>query len=715
MRQLVQDLRTGSLSVVDVPDPIAGEKEVLVRTQASLISAGTEGALVRAASKGWIGKARERPDAVRKVLEKVREDGVGPALAAVRARLDDFVTHGYSSAGIIEAVGPGVTGLRVGDRVACVGANVAYHAERVAVPFPLCIKLPDGLDFREGAFGAVGAIAAHGVRLAEIEAGSITVVIGLGLVGQIAAQLATAAGARVIGIDPAPDKVMLANGLGAVGGGAPDSPDVQQLVVALSEGHGADSVVIAAATKDAGLLDAAALLARDRATICVVGDVPLDGTRNLYFAKELQLRVSRSYGPGRYDPAYEEEGRDYPLPYVRWTERRLIRFVLEEAAARRIRLDELITREFPIEDAADAYATLSEPGRLGVVLRYPEDPQPAVERARLHAAPAATGDRLRVGLIGPGTFARATLMPLIGREEVVDLVAVAGTTPARSLGVGKRWGAAYAAASGDEVLTDADVDVVVIATRHDSHAELTARALGAGKAVFVEKPFAITEDELQSLQPALVTGARLVIDFNRDFAPATAAVRAHFAGRSDPIAIHYRINAGFVEGSSWVRDPEVGGGRLVGEGCHFIDLCSTIVGSALDTIAVTGLGTGPRTLDGDNFSLTLRYADGSVATIAYAAGGSPRMTKERVEVIGAGRSAVIDDFRLLELDGARVGRRARRDKGHPAIVAAAFRFFRAGGEPPIPYVRIVETTSATLLARAALGRGDGAPQKVRLS
>ena len=324
----------------------------------------------------------------------------GPALAAVRARLDDLVTHGYSSAGIVEAIGSGVTGLRVGDRVACVGANVAYHAERVAVPFPLCIPLPDGLDFREGAFGAVGAIAAHGVRLAEIEAGSVTVVMGLGLVGQIAAQLATAAGARVIGIDPAPDKVALANRLGAVGGGAPDSADVQQLVLALSAGHGADSVVIAAATKDAGPLDAAALLARDRATICVVGDVPLDGTRNLYYAKELQLRVSRSYGPGRYDAAYEEEGHDYPLPYVRWTERRLIRFVLEEAASRRIRLDELITREFPIEDAAAAYATLSEPGRLGVVLRYPEVPRPAVERATLHAAPAAATGRLRIGLIG---------------------------------------------------------------------------------------------------------------------------------------------------------------------------------------------------------------------------------------------------------------------------------------------------------------------------
>lgn len=711
MRQLVQDLRSGSLDVVDVPDPVAGANEVVVRTQASLISAGTEQALVRAAAKSWIGKARERPDAVKQVLEKVRAEGVAAAVSAVRARLDDLVTHGYSSAGIIEEVGVGVTGLHPGDRVACVGANVAYHAERVAVPFPLCIPLPEGLDFREGAFSAVGAIAAHGVRLAEVEAGSITVVVGLGLVGQIAAQLATAAGARVIGVDPAVDKVALACRLGAVGGGAPGSMDVQQLVEALSDGQGADSVVITAATKEAGPLDAAALLARERATICVVGDVPLEGTRNLYYAKELQLRVSRSYGPGRYDPAYEEEGHDYPLPYVRWTERRLIRFVLEEAAARRIQLDELITHDFAIEDAADAYAALSEPGRLAVVLRYPEEPQPVVRRATFHPPSAAAG-RLRVGLIGPGAFARATLMPLIGKEAV-DLVAVAGTTPARSLGVGRRWGAAYAAASADEVLADDDVDVVVVATRHDSHAELTRRALDSGKAVFVEKPLAISEDELETLVPLLAEEARLVVDFNRAFAPAADKVRAHFAGRSDPLALHYRVNAGFVDAGSWVRDPRTGGGRLVGEACHFVDFCGAIVGSPLETVAAAGLGAGPRTLDGDNFSLTLLYADGSVATIAYVASGSPRMTKERVEVIGAGRSAVIDDFRSLELDGSSRGRRGRRDKGHAAAVAAAFRFFRDGGEPPVPYDRLVETTRATLVARAALASGDSSPQRVR--
>jgi predicted dehydrogenase/threonine dehydrogenase-like Zn-dependent dehydrogenase len=709
VRQLVQDLRSGKLDVVDVPDPSPSAREVIVRTHASLISAGTELALVRAASAGWIGKARERPDAVRKVVEKAREDGLSAAVSSVRARLDDLVMHGYSSAGIVEEVGPGVATRRVGDRVACVGANVAYHAERVAVPEGLCVPLPGTLDFGAGAFGAVGAIAAHGVRLAEIEAGSVVVVVGLGLIGQIATQLATAAGARVVGVDPVLDKVALATRLGAVGADA-DAASVRELVESLGDGNGADAILVTAATREAGALDAAAELARDRATVCVVGDVPLVASRRLYYEKELQLRVSRSYGPGRYDPEYEEEGRDYPIPYVRWTERRLVRFVLEEAAAGRLRVEELITHEFPIERAAEAYAALSEPGRLAVLLRYAADPRPSERTVQLRAAAGSSG-ATRAGLIGPGAFARATLLPLLAREKV-DVRAVVGTTPARAAGVGRRWGATYASSTADELLADTSIDVVVIATRHDSHAALAAEALAAGKAVFLEKPLAIAPAELAELLPLLQDGGRLFVDFNRGFAPATRAVAAHFAGRREPVSIHCRVNAGFVDPGSWVRDPEVGGGRLVGEGCHFVDLCGTLAASGLETVTTVPLGRGPRTLDGDNFSLTLRYADGSVATIAYVANGSPAMSKERVEVIGSGRSAVIDDFRRVELDGRRRSGRSRRDKGHADAVAAAFRFFREGGEPPVPYERMLETTRATFVARGALAAGDTAPRPV---
>lgn len=715
MRQLVQNIRSGKVEVVDVPDPEVRPGTVFVQTSCSLISAGTEQAVAAAAAKGWLGKARERPEAVKQVIGKARLDGIGSAVGAVRARLDDLLTPGYSSAGVVIAVGAGVTELRPGQRVACVGANAAVHAERAVVPAPLCTAIPDGVTDAQAAFAAVGAIAAHGVRTAGVEAGSVVAVIGLGLVGQLAAQLATAAGARVVGVDLAPDRVELARRLGAVGGTAAGPEAAASEVQAASDGLGADGILITAASKDPGLLDLAAALARDRAIVCVVGDVPLAGSRTLYYLKELQLRVSRSYGPGRYDDEYEIEGMEYPIGYVRWTERRLIRYFLEEIAAGRVRTDELVTHEFPIEQGIDAYAALDDPARLAILLRYPERPATS-KRAQTKPAPTRrteTGD-LRVGLIGPGAFARSTLLPMLKRENV-RLVAVAGATPARAFGVGRRWSAEYAAADPEELMADATIEAVVIATRHDSHARFAERALAAGKAVFLEKPLAIDVDGLTRIESALGAGGKLVVDFNRNFAPATVAVAEHFAARRDPLSVVYRVNAGYLEPSDWTRDPQIGGGRLVGEACHFVEWCSALIASPVARVAVTSLGLGTRTLDGDNFHLTLTYADGSVATIVYVAGGDRSAGKERIEAHGAGRSAVIDDFRRVALHGGAGVKRPRnrvRDKGHAAAMAAALRFFREGGEPPIPYVRLVETTRVTLVARDALMRGDASPQPV---
>lgn len=707
MRQLVQDLRSGALEVVEVPDPIPSGNAVLVRTRASLISAGTEGALVETASKSLVGKARERPDDVRRVLDKLRADGVSATVAAVRARLDDLLAHGYSSAGVVEAVGPDVAELRVGDSVACVGFNVASHAELVAVPEPMCIRMPPELDFESAAFAAVGGIAAHGVRLADVMAGSTVVVLGLGLVGQVAAQLATLAGARVVGVDLDRGRADLAVRLGALAADTAYSDRLRTVVLERTDGHGADAVLVTAGSRSAGLLDQAAEIARDRATVCVVGDVPLEASRRLYYGKELQLRVSRSYGPGRYDPDYEELGRDYPLPYVRWTERRLIRYVLEEAAGGRLRLRELVTHEYPIASAGDAYASLSEPGRLAVILRYPED-APRLRRAELRPPTHTVEGALRVALIGPGTFARSTLLPALAKDERVALQGVVSRTPARSFGVARRWRGAFAATDPEDALTDSSIDCVVIATPHHAHGDLVARAIEAGKSVFVEKPLAIESEELERLRPLLERG-RVVVDFNRDFAHATRAVMAHFADRVEPLAINYRVNAGFVEAASPLRDQAIGGGRLVGEGCHFVELCSCLVGAPLETVAVAPLGKGPHTLAGDNFVLTLAYADGSVATVQYVSAGSPRMPKERFEVLGSGRSAVVDDYRRIVLDGRAVSRRASRDKGHTAILRAAVTFFREGGDPPIPYQRLIETTRATLVARDALRAGDASP------
>jgi predicted dehydrogenase/threonine dehydrogenase-like Zn-dependent dehydrogenase len=714
MRQLVQDLRSGAVQVAELPDPKAGPGEVLVRTSWSLISPGTEQAVASTAAKGLVGKARDRPDQVRKVVDKAIKDGFGPTVGAVRARLEDALTPGYSSAGVVEAVGPDAHSVSVGDRVGCFGADVACHAERVAVPFPLCLSLPDELDPRFGAFAALGGIAGHGVRLAGIEAGSVVAVVGLGLVGQIAAQLVTAAGGRVIVIDPAADRVELACRLGAAGGAVLEEDDAEATVGSLSGGRGADAVIVAAATKDSGPIALAGALARDRAVVSVIGDVGLEVPRRPFFEKELELRVSRSYGPGRYDPAYEQEGRDYPIGYVRWTQRRLIGYFFEEVAAGRVRLGELVTHEFPIERAEEAYEALSDPSRLAILIRYgaPSEQEPTHRVAVSVPAPRRSG-RARVALIGPGTFARSTLLPLLGKLDV-EMAGVAGRSPARAAWTARKAGAGYAATDPEEVLSDDSVDVVVIATRHSSHAELAARALERGKAVFLEKPLAIDAAGLARLEELMTGDARLVVDFNRGFAPATLKARRHLTGRNDPLHVHYRVNAGTLESGHWLHDPKEGGGRLVGEGCHFVDLCAALVGHPLLSVRASRLDRTAAAAD-DSFLLELRYSDGSVATVSYVAAGDPRMEKERIEGFGGRRAVVIDDFRKVSLYGD--GRRRspaplRRDKGHAALLAAAFEFFGRGGEPPIPYRRLVETTRATLVGREALSAGDEAPRSL---
>jgi predicted dehydrogenase/threonine dehydrogenase-like Zn-dependent dehydrogenase len=717
MRQLVQHLRTGAVEVAQLPDPQPADREAVVRTTWSLISPGTEQAISQIASSSLIGKARERPADVRRVIDKALQDGIAPTLAAVRARLDDFLTPGYSSAGVVEAVGAGVRDLAVGDRVGCVGANAACHAERIAIAEPLCIPLPGHLEDRWGAFGALGGIAAHGVRLGGVEAGATVAVIGLGLVGQLASQLVRVAGARALAFDLSAERVELARTLGAADGGVLERDDPEDLVRAATAGHGADVVIIAAATKSNDPIELAASIARDRASVVVVGDVGLDVPRTPFYDKELELRVSRSYGPGRYDPDYEQAGRDYPIGYVRWTERRLIRYFFEQVAAGTIDLAPLVTHEFPIDSGTAAYEALEEPNRLAILIRYDHEGERQGRSPVVTVAPRAPearhGGHPRVALVGPGLFARSKLLPMIGKLNV-ELTGIAAHSPASAHSAAKRWGAHRTTTEPTE-LFDEETDVVVISTRHDSHAALTAVALERGMAVFVEKPLSIDRAGLDRVAPLLEAGGRLVVDFNRSVSPAATEAREHFKGRSDPIFVSYRVNAGALEAEHWLRDPAIGGGRLVGEGCHFIDFCSAIVGAPLESVAVQALGAGPLTLKDDSFAINLAYADGSAATVAYVATGDRRMPKERIEIMGAGRAATIDDFRAVELfdrgrrraHGGRLG--SRTDKGHAAILEAALAFFASGGEPPIPYARLLETTRATFAGRDALLDGTRGP------
>ena len=700
--------------MIDLPDPSPGLKQVLVRNSWSLVSPGTEQAVSTTAGKNLFGKALDRPDQARRVVGKAARDGVASTIAAVQARLDDLLTPGYSSAGVVERIGPGVTGLQVGDRVACVGANAACHAELVVVPEPLTFTLPEDLEDRWGAFGALGGIAAHGVRLSEVQAGSVVVVVGLGLVGQLTAQLATAAGGRVIAVDISPERTALARQLGALYGAEAAEEDVAAAVHALSHGHGADSVILTAATKDSTPLELAASVARDRAIIAAVGDVGLAVPRSPFYEKELQLRVSRSYGPGRYDPEYEQKGHDYPIGYVRWTERRLISYFFEEVAAGRVHLNELVTHEFPIERAGEAYEALGGDSRMAILLRYEGGPKrPGKRRAEVSISPVR--GLLRVGVIGPGLFARSKILPELAKMDV-DIAGVAGMSPARAFGTARRWGAGFAAADPEELLDDTSVDAVVIATRHDTHAELAAQALKRGKAVFLEKPLAIDAEGLDRLRPLLHGEARLVVDFNRGFAPTARAAVGHFATSSAPLYVGCRVNAGALEAGHWLHDPTQGGGRLIGEGCHFVDLCSSLTDRPLRDVSATAIGQRETGRPDDSFLLTLRYEGGSVGSIAYLSAGHRRMAKERIEIIGGGRAATIHDFRRISVYPKARSLRERvphaQDKGHRTILREALEFFRRGGPPPIPYERLIETTWATLAARDALQAGGGHPVPV---
>ncbi|HUM04682.1 MAG TPA: bi-domain-containing oxidoreductase [Terriglobales bacterium] len=723
MRQVLQQVDGGDIDVVEVPAPKLLAGCVLVRTAASLVSVGTERASSEFARKNLLQKARMRPDLVREVLNKLRRDGLMSTVAAVRSRLDQPSSPGYSSAGTVVAVGEGIADIQPGDRVACAGVGYACHAEFACVPRLLVARIPDeAVNFDQAAATTVGAVALHGVRTADVKLGDVVAVIGLGLLGQLTAQILEAAGCRVVAMDLNQRRVQLALRLGAHGA-SDSSAGFLDLCQQQSGGRGVDAVLITAQSASSDPVNLAADIARDRAAVVAVGTVGLNLERRKFYEKELDLRIPRSYGPGRYDAAYEQKGLDYPIGYVRWTETRNMEAFLQLLADGKVDVGALITHRFPIDRAQAAYELIAgrtEEPFLGVLLTYPDHAE-AIQRVELKTATQAGrtvgAKSVGVGLLGAGSFAVNTLLPAMKGVDGADLIGVCAANGSHASHAGKKFGFRYSSTDESAVINDPAVNTVVIATRHNLHASQVLRALRAGKHVFCEKPLCLHESELMEIAGALqeAGGQRLLmVGFNRRFAPLVVRLKIFLGDRREPLSMHYRVNAGFLPPDHWLQDPEQGGGRIIGEVCHFVDLLTFLAGTPPVEVQAYGL-PNPAKYSSDNVVCSLRFADGSHGTVSYLANGDKAYSKERLEVFGGHAVAVLEDFRQLDL--VRQGHkqtfrtRFRQDKGHRGEWEAFAAAVRNGSASPIPLAEIVATMQATFALEES--RASGQPVVIR--
>ncbi|MFD5440622.1 bi-domain-containing oxidoreductase [Streptomyces tendae] len=722
MKQVVQNYKSGELALLDVPVPGCKPGGVLVRTAYSLISTGTELMKVSEAGMSMLGKARSRPDQVAKVVQSVATNGVPATYRKVMGKLDSYTPLGYSLCGVVEQVGDGIDDVKAGDLVACAGNEHALHAELNWVPKNLYTPVPDSLAPRHAAFGTVGSIALQGVRQGESRLGEVALVVGLGLIGQLVAQLLTASGVRVVGADPDPARCELAERLGAAACGDPASPAVESAVAELTDGHGVDQVYLAAGGGSNQPVELAARLCRDRGRVVDIGKCRLDLPWNAYYEKELDVRFSRSYGPGRYDPEYEIKGRDYPIGYVRWTERRNLACFLDLAARGRVDVEPLITRTADFDDAVETYQRLKD-GELkavAVLFRYPEQAAgdgpstdapvvsvPVVPGGARPSAPVrAAKTPVRLAFVGAGNYATSMLLPHLARRDGVELSTVVTTTALSAANAQRKFGFREATTDLDAVLGDASVDAVFVVTRHSSHAELTRKALLAGKAVFVEKPLALTGEELTGVLDAVEESGndRLQVGFNRRFAPLLQEARKRFGARTGPASLRYLVNAGRLDHGSWYLQQGTEGSRFAGEGGHFVDTASWLLGA--DPVSVYALAPSGN----EDLQVVLGYPDGSTATISYVTTGAAGFPKETLDLVADGKVLQLDDFvRSSVYDGRKRWVSSRlpkaRDKGQSAELAAFVRAVRTGGPMPVPLGSLVATTAATLAVRAALAGG----------
>jgi predicted dehydrogenase/threonine dehydrogenase-like Zn-dependent dehydrogenase len=711
MKQLLQNMRDGKALVEEIPVPTPRAGMALVKTEASLVSAGTERMVVEFAEKSLVGKARSRPDLVRQVIDKAKREGLLSTARAAFDRLDQPMALGYSSAGIIVELGEEMPGFKVGQRVACAGGGYAVHAEYAVVPHNLLTPLPEAVDFESAAFTTLGAIALHGFRLAEPQIGETVAVIGMGLLGLLTGQIAVAAGCHVLGIDVNPERIALAASLGLQTCLRAQAEDVAQ---GFTANRGFDVIIICADTPSNDPVELAGAIARDRARVVATGSVGLAFPRKVYYEKEISFINSRSYGPGRYDASYEEKGGDYPLGYVRWTEGRNFEAVVDLLANGKLRVQPLITHRFPIERATEAYDVITGKKKepfIGVLLTYESMRSDArAARVEFRAPTAPRTSRVALGVLGAGLFANATLLPAIKKVDGIDLVGIASASGLHAQHAAKKFGFAYAASSDDEIINDPNINTVAILTRHNTHADLVLKALQAGKHVFVEKPLAINVEQLEQITESLKSNLQflLAVGFNRRFAPLAIQLASHFAHRTEAMYAHYRVNAGYIPLNHWTQDPDVGGGRIIGEGCHFVDFITFLVGQSPASVSAVGLPDGGKYRE-DNLSMTFTFPDGSVGVVDYLANGDKSFPKERLEVFCGGKIAVLDDFRSLETihNGKRKFIQQAQDKGWQDEWLSFAKTIRDGGEPPIPYEHLIGVTYATFAAVESVHTNGG--------
>jgi predicted dehydrogenase/threonine dehydrogenase-like Zn-dependent dehydrogenase len=742
MKQVFQDPRSAEITVVDVPAPKLLAGCVLVRTATSLVSAGTERASSEFAGKNLLQKARMRPDLVREVLSKVSRDGLLTTVSTVRSRLGQPSALGYSSAGTVVAVGEGVSDINPGDRVACAGAGHAMHAEFACIPRMLVAKIPSAaVGFEEAAFTTVGAVALHGVRLADAKLGDVVAVIGLGLLGQLTVQILKAAGCSVLGMDISAERTQLAlrSGADAI---STSSSEFHDLCLQHSGGHGADAVLIAAQTSSNDPVNLAGAVARNRAVVVAVGTVAMDIPRRFFYEKELDFRVSRSYGPGRYDAAFEQKGIDYPIGYVRWTETRNMQAFLKLLADRKLDLHPLITHRFPIARAHAAYDQImgkTHELSLAVLIEYADDAAETRSVRLSNHDRAVPGDKsIRLGLLGAGSFATGTLLPLIKRVGDVEMIVSGAANGSHARHAAAKFGFRSSTTDEREILDNPSVNTVVVATRHHLHAGQVIAALNSGKHVFCEKPLCLNEAELREIVVAYDDARRvaqpsfdqseghqvrleeasrqplLMVGFNRRFSPRALRMKTFLQAVCEPLALQYRVNAGFLAADHWLNDPQQGGGRILGEVCHFVDLLCFLTESYAVEVETRSLAN-PGQYSNDNVVCSLRFANGSQGTITYLANGDRAYSKERIEVFGGGSVAVLEDFRRLEL--VRGGKKHvsrslfRQDKGHRGEWQAFVKAIQTGAESPIPFREVVSTmlTTFALEESRCLGRPVAVP------